>query len=540
LKDLEEEDAIMPTLAGWLTGEQVPTEIIEQTIRAMESVLELHGGQPARYVQPGVGLVVFADKAYAMQRNDEPPVMDWVPERRTLVYRRPLSGWHPLYYIENWPAEGNLVFASEIKALLALGVPRHLNLAALSALHRYGFIPAPLTAFKEIHVVPAGSILRWQHTKLVVNASTDYHLQEAVDEADEVAVTERVHSLLKYAIEGQLPQHDQLAALTDGGAASMLTTLLSAQTTEARFTIASFSAKKAPKQWKIVELLADVCQRPSLAITGLDHLDFWQAVLAATEAPCADSLPLALHQLLQTVAAETGARVAMSGLGARVILGEERVRNAPPAPLRDEQHVLDGYRSRVNPGKPRELPWTAEAQQRLQDEETWENGHYARRLAHKAWQLTDEWQRDYYLDLHLRLPDLLVGPAQQLATLARIALRSPYLHPDVLNYLTRLPASSAAKGSRSALLLTLVRQLQPELVPVITNSTFSLNLPLQLLLQESGHELLEITLSSEALRKRGLFTAEGVQLLRQQRKISPELLLVFTTQLFCYLYDATL
>jgi len=530
----------MPTLAGWLTGEQVPTEIIEQTIRAMESVLELHGGQPARYVQPGVGLVVFADKAYAMQRNDEPPVMDWVPERRTLVYRRPLSGWHPLYYIENWPAEGNLVFASEIKALLALGVPRHLNLAALSALHRYGFIPAPLTAFKEIQVVPAGSILRWQHTKLVVNASTDYHLQEPVDEGEEAAVTELVHSLLKHAIEGQLPQHDQLAALTDGGAASMLATLLSARATETRFTIASFSAKKAPKQWEIVEQLADACQRPSLAITGLDHLDFWQAVLAATEAPCVDSLPLALHQLLQTVAAETGARVAMGGLGARVILGEERVRNAPPAPLRDEQHVLDGYRSRVNPGKLRELPWTVEARQRLQDEETWENGHYARRLAHKAWQLTDEWQRDYYLDLHLRLPDLLVGPAQQLATLARIALRSPYLHPDVLNYLTRLPASSAAKGSRSALLLTLVRQLQPELVPVTTKSTFSLNLPLQLLLQESGHELLEITLSSEALRKRGLFTAEGVQLLRQQRKISPELLLVFTTQLFCHLYDATL
>ena len=530
----------MPTLAGWLTGEQVPTEIIEQTIRAMESVLELHGGQPARYVQPGVGLIVFADKAYAMQRNDEPPVMDWVPERRTLVYRRPLSGWHPLYYVENWPAEGNLVFASEIKALLALGVPRRLNLAALSALHRYGFIPAPLTAFKEIHVVPAGSILRWQHTKLVVNASTDYHLQESVDEADEAAVIERMHSLLKHAIEGQLPQHDQLAALTDGGAASMLATLLSAQATETRFTIASFSAKKAPKQWEIVEQLADACQRPSLAITGLDHLDFWQAVLAATEAPCVDSLPLALHQLLQTVAAETGARVAMSGLGARVILGGYRARNVQQAFPQDESLVLDSYRQRANPGKPRELPWTAEVRQRLQDEETWENGHYARRLAHKAWQLTDEWQRDYYLDLHLRLPDLLVGPAQQLATLARIALRSPYLHPDVLNYLTRLPVSSAANDSRNTLLPTLVRQLQPELVPTTTKPAFTLNLPLQSILQDEEHEMWEATLSPEALRKWGLFTIEGVQQLCQQKKVLPELLLVFTTQLFCHLYDATL
>ena len=260
----------MPTLAGWLTGEQVPTEIIEQTIRAMEGVLEQHGGQPARYVQPGVGLIIFADTAYAMQRNDEPPVLDWVPERRTLVYRRPLSGWHPLYYIENWPAEGNLVFASEIKALLALGVPRRLNLPALAALHRYGFIPAPLTAFKDIFVVPAGSILRWQHTKLVVNASTDYHLSAQSDQQAPSNVLEQIHMLLKHAIEGQLPQHEPLAALTGGGSASSLATYLVSQTIETPFTLASFSAKESAKQDAVVEQLATICQRPLLTITGLD------------------------------------------------------------------------------------------------------------------------------------------------------------------------------------------------------------------------------------------------------------------------------
>ncbi len=162
----------MPILAGWLTGEQVPQEIMEQTLMTMSDVLGRHGGEPARMVEPGAGLLVFSDMGHAMQRNDDPPILDWVPDRRTLVYRRPLSGIHALYYITDWPAQGNLLFASEIKALLAVGVPRRLHLPSLDALLRYGFIPAPWTAFKDIHVVPAGSILRWQRAKTVVNQST--------------------------------------------------------------------------------------------------------------------------------------------------------------------------------------------------------------------------------------------------------------------------------------------------------------------------------------------------------------------------------
>src|SRR5215469_9680793 len=172
IKNVAREDKDMPVLAGWLTGEQVPQEQIKQVIMAMREVLKRHGGQPTPIVQPGAGLITFADPAHAMRQNDEPPVLDWVADRRTLVYHRPLSGYHPLYYIENWPAQGNLVFASEMKALFAVGVPRKLHSAALQALAHYGFIPAPWTIFQDIFVVPAGSILRWQHTKTVLNHAT--------------------------------------------------------------------------------------------------------------------------------------------------------------------------------------------------------------------------------------------------------------------------------------------------------------------------------------------------------------------------------
>jgi asparagine synthetase B (glutamine-hydrolysing) len=218
----------MPILAGWITGEQVQSETIAQTLATMEQVLSRYGGQPARMIEPGMGLVAFSDTAYAMQRNDDPPALDWSPERRTLVYRRPLSGVHALYYVENWPAEGNLLFASEIKALFAVGVPRSLRPGALAALARYGFIPAPWTAFKDIQIVPAGSILRWQRAKTVVNHATDYH----TDEPSAVASTlDQLQTLLDEASAGLLPPHEQLAALTGGGPASTLATLQAAQHT---------------------------------------------------------------------------------------------------------------------------------------------------------------------------------------------------------------------------------------------------------------------------------------------------------------------
>ena len=196
----------MPVLAGWLTGEQVPTESIEQTLGAMEAVLAINGGLPARIVQPGMGLITFSDTAHAMQHNDEPPVLDWVPDRRTFVYRRPLSGLHPLYYIEDWPAQGNLLFASEIKALLVVGHARELHVAALEALLRIGFIPAPWTIFKGISVVPAGSILRWQHAKTVVGPSTDFRFEPALAASQEV-VTKRLETLLIEHTNALLPSH---------------------------------------------------------------------------------------------------------------------------------------------------------------------------------------------------------------------------------------------------------------------------------------------------------------------------------------------
>jgi len=520
----------MPTLAGWLTGEQVPQDIIEQTLTTMSDLLGRHGGQLARTIQAGMGLIAFSDPSYAMQRNDDPPVLDWVPDRRTLVYRRPLSGAHPLYYVENWPAQGNLLFASEIRALLAVGVPRRLHSAALDALLRYGFIPAPWTAFKDIRVVPAGSILRWQRTKTVVNASTDYHLDEPLPVKD---AYEQLQTQLNEATTGALPPHDQFVAFTGGDTPSALTALLTAEHSTTPFTIATlgYTKRTTTKGWKQAEQIAATCRSPFLEIAGVDQPEFWIAALAGSEAPSIDTRPVAMHQLLHTTAAETGARVAMSGLGASLLTGEI------PALAAGQKNMFALYSQTQGGLSGKEIShlWSKEVAKALPKEERWEDTLHARKLARRAEQFKDKRQSWYYLDLHLRLPDKIVHTAQQMATPEQMVIRSPYLNTHMLDMLTRLPAHNGL--SKTALLEQMRQHYMPD--ELKTRPILPLVAPAASLTRIDESELLQQVLSPAAIRETGIFDPLVVQELLKgpgDSKAERELVLVFTTQLLSKLF----
>ena len=535
----------MPVLAGWLTGEQVPQEVIEQVLLTMGNVLGRHAGQPARTTQAGAGLLAFADAAYATRQRIEPPVLDWSPDRRTLVYRRPLSAAHPLYYIENWPAQGNLLFASEIKALFAVGAPRRLHLPALAALLRYGFIPAPWTAFQDIHIVPAGSILRWQRSKTVVNPSTDHIFDESPSSTQHLDILDRFSTILNNTITALLPAHEQLAALSRGNIASTLTVAFATHHTETPFPVASLGYKKI---MGTAEQLAGTYQLPFLAITGVDRPEFWVATLLGLEAPCIDSHQLAWHQLLHTLSVETGARVALTGQGATSLFAatEQFTQNpTEPDDASQEQTLFHSYVQTISPSpmQPASRIWSAEAAQLLREAQPWEETHHARKLARQAEKFPPE-QRWRYLDLHLRLPDRHIGPAHQLAAQERMALRSPYLIPEVTRLLTSLPPTLADGTPGKTILTTLAKRYFPADSVMEQHKQAPEIIPTQSLLDIEQSALLQQTISEEALRATGIFDVEAVQELlrtgKQTGVVARGLVLVFTTQLLCRLFEVGL
>src|SRR5262249_45611483 len=178
---------------------------------------------------------------------------------------------------------------------------------------------------------------------------------------------------------------------------------------------------------------------PLVTIQGLDQPDFWIATVHGIEAPCITTRPLTLHQLLHTTAIETEARVALTGLGANILC--ENTVSIDQTYITPSAVALDTYRQRIRPLSA-ELTaslWSPDFAKLLQTTDRWEETHHARKLAWRASQFTDPRLAQYYLDLHLRLPDQLVTPMQQLAIQERMALRSPYLHPHSIELLVQLP-----------------------------------------------------------------------------------------------------
>lgn len=70
---------------------------------------------------------------------------------------RDRMGVKPLYLHD----DGNtLVFGSEIKSLLAAGIPRACNLEAIHHLLTFNYVPPPMTAFRGVHHLPPGHLMR--------------------------------------------------------------------------------------------------------------------------------------------------------------------------------------------------------------------------------------------------------------------------------------------------------------------------------------------------------------------------------------------
>lgn len=538
----------MAILAGWITGEQVPPETIEQVLQVMGEVLQRLGGTEARSVLPGAGILSFADSAYAMRQNDEPPLLDWIPERRTLIYRRPRSGLHPLYYIEDWPAQGNLLFASEIKALLAVGVPRELHVGALAAWQRYGFLPAPWTFFKGISVVPAGAHLRWQHTKLVVSPAGE----NALDTGNRPDPTE-LSALLEEVCAGQLPTHGEAIGLTGMDSASLLAlsyahaqleqpSSTDSTTPHTSLTLAGFDHRQrhTGDSWRALRKLAGQWQRPLLEITGLDQAEFWNATVYGCEAPSLSTNLLVWHQLLHTSALETGARVALTGLGGTPLLTHTLTSQAAsPA-----SELFAAYTEAIHAPQDYDLApfFTPELRQAIQEASPWEETLHARRLLRQAEKLESLEQRLAYLDIHLRLPDQSITPVYRLAQQERLALRSPYLHQHIL---PALASRRLALQERPLDRDTPIQKLaQQQGLPDVQGSALPLHLPCASLWQVSQSELLQRLLSEEALRASGLFNVQAVQNLLSRppaRRILASgqhpLVAIVTLQLFCQIFD---
>ncbi len=83
----------------------------------------------------------------------------WDERERTCFLARDRFGIKPLYYHD---AQGVLTFASEVRAVLAAGVPATIDATAAYHYFRSGSVPEPLTLIQDVKALEAGHHLTWK------------------------------------------------------------------------------------------------------------------------------------------------------------------------------------------------------------------------------------------------------------------------------------------------------------------------------------------------------------------------------------------
>jgi asparagine synthase (glutamine-hydrolysing) len=141
----------------------------------------------------------------------------WDARARRLVLARDHFGKKPLYY---WHDARRFVFASEIKALLAVGVPAEMAEENLGEYLAFGYVPTPRTLFRGILKLPPASILVVDGAGVAApRAYWDLRFPPAGEapEVDLEPAAERVRELLSAAVRRRLVADVPLGLLLSGG-----------------------------------------------------------------------------------------------------------------------------------------------------------------------------------------------------------------------------------------------------------------------------------------------------------------------------------
>ena len=251
----------------------------------------------------------------------------WDTRALKLLLARDRLGIKPLYFsLSSGPrADDQLVFASEIKALLASDlVARKLDAAGVRAFLELGHIPPPWTAIAGVKPLDPGHIAVWQSGKFRTEAywklpaATNGHAR--ADEGSE-PVAKRLGGLLLASSREQLMSDVPIALFLSGGVDSAVLGALMRRAGAEQLTALTIgfeekSFDESDASGRTAEMLGisrRVIQLPAARMAdSLDHA-FW-----AMDQPTVDGLNA---YWISRAAAESGFKVALSGQGGDELFG---------------------------------------------------------------------------------------------------------------------------------------------------------------------------------------------------------------------------
>lgn len=240
------------------------------------------------------------------------------PRDETVFFARDRLGIKPLYFAAR---EGTLLFASELRALLASGlVDRKLDPKGLASFLWHGFVPGPGTIVDGIRLLPPGTLMRVGLDGRPREPRRYWHFPRARPIEEERAVRELADTLSE-AVRLRLIADVPLGVFLSGGVDSSAVAALAQRASESPVT--TFNLRFEDARWdespyarQVAQALGTVHREVILTeATFGNNLD---AALAAIDQPTFDAINT---YFISRAVKEAGLTVALAGTGGDELFG---------------------------------------------------------------------------------------------------------------------------------------------------------------------------------------------------------------------------
>ena len=151
----------------------------------------------------------------------------WDREEECLYLIRDRLGIKPLYWLYQ---DGKILFSSELKSIIFMDfIQKEINLEALHYLMHFGYIPSPISIYKNIYKLSPGFIAKFSKTNSAPEIYPYWQLENILkDKKETVFFDEKKYwpNLLKQVVHEHLRGDVEVGAFLSGGVDSTLMLLL--------------------------------------------------------------------------------------------------------------------------------------------------------------------------------------------------------------------------------------------------------------------------------------------------------------------------
>ncbi|MEO8149596.1 MAG: asparagine synthase (glutamine-hydrolyzing) [Bacteroidia bacterium] len=249
-------------------------------------------------------------------------------QEQTVFIARDRMGVKPLLIFED---DDQLLFASEMKSLLAFGIPKELDEVSLFTYLQLNYIPAPHSIFKNVRKMQAGSFIKIDlkrqqqirhHTAALEKKFYEIPFKEKLAAVDYEQSKKKLYELMDASVERRLVADVPLGAFLSGGIDSSVITGIAAQKTKNLNTF-SIGFKDEPMfdETNFAQMVAKKhnTNHTVFSLTNNDLFEVLHDALDYIDEPFADSS--ALNVFILSRHTRKHVTVALSGDGADELFG---------------------------------------------------------------------------------------------------------------------------------------------------------------------------------------------------------------------------